>query len=261
MQNSWWRGQKKMFIMIKSHEPHGVLNQQQLSCWFNSLFNSTIKKHKNSISDLHFHVMTSSCKKHFNSVPVNTSRPRQSGCHFADIFKCIFLNENVWISIKTLQNFVPMGSINNILSLVQIMAWRRSGDMPLSEPMMVSLLTAICIAPPQWVNHMTLWRSSTSAGIVINLSLILFHLVLYVKSLWRKMAHFPGKITINGVVMIQNDENIYVSNSYWIQIGNNCVGVGGWVGGGVGSDGSGMVTSNHQMHTAPCIGCRTTHIH
>ena len=31
-------------------------------------------------------------------VVVNTLRPRQNGRHFADdIFKCIFLNENVWI--------------------------------------------------------------------------------------------------------------------------------------------------------------------
>ena len=39
--------------------------------------------------------------------------------------------------------FVPKGSINNIPALVQIMAWRRSGDKPLSEPMMVSLQTHI----------------------------------------------------------------------------------------------------------------------
>ena len=32
------------------------------------------------------------------------------------------------------------------------MAWRRSGDMPLSEPMMTSLLTHICVTQPQWVN-------------------------------------------------------------------------------------------------------------
>ena len=32
---------------------------------------------------------------------LNTLRPRQNGRHFADdIFKCIFLNENVWIPIK-----------------------------------------------------------------------------------------------------------------------------------------------------------------
>ena len=34
------------------------------------------------------------------------------------------------------------------------MAWRRPGDKPLSEPMMVSLLTHICVARPQWVNPM-----------------------------------------------------------------------------------------------------------
>ena len=84
---------------------------------------------------------------------INTLRPRQNGRHFPDdIFKCIFLNENVWISIKVSLTFVPNGPINNIPALVQIMAWRRSGDKPLSEPVMVSLLTHICVTRPQWVN-------------------------------------------------------------------------------------------------------------
>ena len=69
-------------------------------------------------------------------------RPRQNGRHFTDdIFKCIFLNENVSIAIKISLKFVPKGPINNIPALVQIMAWRRPGDEPLSEPMMVSLPT------------------------------------------------------------------------------------------------------------------------
>ena len=68
----------------------------------------------------------------------NTLRPRQNGRHFADdIFKCIFLNENIWISIQISLKFVPKGPINNIPALVQIMAWRRLGDKPLSEPMIV----------------------------------------------------------------------------------------------------------------------------
>ena len=41
------------------------------------------------------------------------------------------------ISIKFSLKFVPKGPINNNPSLVQAMAWRRSGDKPLSEPMMV----------------------------------------------------------------------------------------------------------------------------
>ena len=41
--------------------------------------------------------------------------------------------------------------LTNIPSLVQIMAWCRPGDRPLSEPMMVSLLPHICVTRPQWV--------------------------------------------------------------------------------------------------------------
>ena len=70
---------------------------------------------------------------------VNTLRPRQNGRHFADdIFKCISLNENVWISIEISLKFVHSGSINNNPTLFQIMAWRRPGDKPLSETMMIS---------------------------------------------------------------------------------------------------------------------------
>ena len=85
---------------------------------------------------------------------INSLRPRQNGCHFADdIFKCIFLNENIWILIKISLKFVPKGPINNIPALVHIMAWRRPGDKPLFEPMMVWLLTHICVTRPQWVKE------------------------------------------------------------------------------------------------------------
>ena len=87
------------------------------------------------------------------SISVNTLRPRQNGHHFTDIFKCIFLKENIWITIKISLKFVPMGPINNIPALVQIMAWHRPGDKPLSESMMVSLLTHICVTRPQWVKE------------------------------------------------------------------------------------------------------------
>ena len=84
---------------------------------------------------------------------VNTLRPRQNGRHFADDpFKRIFFKETLRISFKISLNFVLKGPINNIPALVQIMAWRRRGDKPLSEPMMISLLTHICVTRPQWVN-------------------------------------------------------------------------------------------------------------
>ena len=81
---------------------------------------------------------------------INTLRPRQNVRHFADdTFKPIFLNENIRISIQI--SLVPKVPINNIPALVQIMAWRRPGDKPLSEPIMVYLLTHICVTRPQWV--------------------------------------------------------------------------------------------------------------
>ena len=82
---------------------------------------------------------------------INTLRPRQNGRPFEDdIFKCIFLNENARISLAISMKFVPMVQIKNIPALVQIMAWRRPGDKPLSEPMMVSLLKHICVTRSQW---------------------------------------------------------------------------------------------------------------
>ena len=89
-------------------------------------------------------------------VHINTLRPRQNGRHFPDdTFESIFLNENVRISIKISLKFVTKGSINNIKAMVQIMAWRRPGDKPLSEPMIVSLPMHICITRPQWANQNT----------------------------------------------------------------------------------------------------------
>ena len=71
----------------------------------------------------------------------NTLRPRQNGRPLADdTFKRIFLKENVRISIKTSLKFAPKGPIDNVRALVQIMAWRRPGDKPLSEAMLVNLL-------------------------------------------------------------------------------------------------------------------------
>ena len=57
------------------------------------------------------------------------------------------------ISITISRKFAPGGQINNMPALVQIMAWCWSGDKPLSEPMLVSLLMQICITWLQWVKE------------------------------------------------------------------------------------------------------------
>ena len=84
---------------------------------------------------------------------VNTLRPRQNGRHLPDdIFKRIFLKENVWISLKISLKFVSRIRINNIPALVKMMAWRRLGDKPFCEPIVLSLMTYIWVTRSQWVS-------------------------------------------------------------------------------------------------------------
>ena len=125
---------------------------------------------------------------------LNTLRPRQNGRHFADdIFKCIFWNENVWIPIKNSLKFVPKSPINNISAQIQIMAWRRTGDKPWSEPMMVSLLTHICVTRLQWVkftqNHVITWEQSNKMFMIIK---VLSHNV----DVWFIVLSFANNIQL-----------------------------------------------------------------
>ena len=90
----------------------------------------------------------------YTTFTLKTFRPRQNGRHFGDDnLKCIFLNKIVWISITISLKFVLRCPLNNISALVRIMGWRRPGDKPLSEPMVVNLLTHVCITRPQRVNR------------------------------------------------------------------------------------------------------------
>ena len=120
-------------------------------------------------------------------VTINSLRPRQNGRLFADdAFERIFLNENIRILIKNSLKFVPKGLINNITALVLIMAWRRPGDKPLSEPMMISLLTHICVTRPQWVKTRIKWAYLTHFEQTCYL--ILHHI-------WRLIKTFGTRFT------------------------------------------------------------------
>ena len=66
---------------------------------------------------------------------INTLRLRRNGLHFTNIFKSIF-NENFQSLNKISLKYVPWGLIANMAALLQIMAWRRIGDKPLSEAML-----------------------------------------------------------------------------------------------------------------------------
>ena len=68
---------------------------------------------------------------------VDSSPPGQNGCHFADnIFKCMFMNEKFYILIRISLKFVPKGADDNKSVSVQVMAWCRTGNKPLPEPML-----------------------------------------------------------------------------------------------------------------------------
>ena len=74
---------------------------------------------------------------------LNSSLSEQNGDHLADeIFKHIFLNENVRFSIKIALKFVPNGPIDNKSALVQVMAWHLTGDKPFPGPMPIQFTDA-----------------------------------------------------------------------------------------------------------------------
>ena len=59
-----------------------------------------------------------------------------------DNFKCIFLNENERIPIRISLKFDPRSPIDNKPTLVQVMAWCRTGDKPLPELMLTQFTDA-----------------------------------------------------------------------------------------------------------------------
>ena len=67
----------------------------------------------------------------------------QNGLHFADdTVRCIFVNENVKISIPISFKFVPKDQTDNNSALVQVMAWRLTGAKPRPEPMLTQFSDA-----------------------------------------------------------------------------------------------------------------------
>ena len=131
-------------------------------------FNKTHKITSFGWHDL-YNVLLPILREYQIHVYLNTLRLRQNGRNFTgNILKCIFLNENVWISIKISLKFVPSCPINNIPALVWIMVWHQPGDKPLSESMVLNLLTHVCVTRPQGVNH-------ASAGLVYSYTPELFH--------------------------------------------------------------------------------------
>ena len=97
------------------------------------------------------------------SVIINILRPRHNGHRFPDnILKWIFVNGNVWISIKINLKIVASIPINNIPALVQIMAWRRPDAMLLSDQTIIYIRWYVSAA--NFTRHtkicMYVWRKT-----------------------------------------------------------------------------------------------------
>ena len=103
------------------------------------------------ISDVFVPELVFSRGSNFPPLLTHWGRVKMAAIFETTFFKCIFLNENICISLKISLGYVRKVRISNIPALVQIMAWRRPGDKPFSEPMMVRLLTPIYVTRPQWV--------------------------------------------------------------------------------------------------------------
>ena len=50
-----------------------------------------------------------------------------------------FMDEKFYILLWISLNFVPYGPIDNMWALVQVMAWRQTGNRPLLEPMLIQV--------------------------------------------------------------------------------------------------------------------------
>ena len=106
---------------------------------------SKLEKYNGTMNNIYIYISICEIRLPFSAIKLafNWLMPRQNRRYFADdVFKWNFLNENIWISINIPLKFVPKGPINIIPALVHIIAWHRTGDKPLSEPMMTQFIDA-----------------------------------------------------------------------------------------------------------------------
>ena len=128
-----------------------------------------------------------------------------------NVYKCIILNENVWVPSKISRKFVPKGQSNNIPTLVQLTAWYCPADKPLSEPMMVSLPMHICVTRPPWFEHLEAETKGLPfcrrhfkafSGMKMFKFLLKFHWSLFLKDQltisqhWLTFRYFPLEILV-----------------------------------------------------------------
>ena len=105
------------------------------------------------------------------------SRDRMSTISQTAFFKRMSFNGNVWISIEISLKFVSKGPFDNRSALFQIMAWRRTGGMPLPEPITTQFNDAYMLlgartstAPTNTCHSRFIWYRSSSGFAAVLLS-------------------------------------------------------------------------------------------
>ena len=127
-------------VYLNSREDESLFH---FSMWLSVVDYALVSRDSSSyVNDVYFSDKTidsEHCATSFQLIAcINSSSPGQCGRYFADdILKCIF-----YISIRISQKFVAMGTIDNRLTFAQKMAWRRTGDKPLPEPVLIRFIGA-----------------------------------------------------------------------------------------------------------------------
>ena len=101
--------------------------------------------------------------KHY--ILFDTMRPEWNGHLADDIFKCIFLNFLIEISLKD----VDKCPVDSKLSLAQVMAWYQTGYKPSPDPMLTQAYDNVyhygIIRPPSQFMMPFLWRGHNELNV------------------------------------------------------------------------------------------------
>ena len=121
-----------------------------------------------------------------NVLLVNTLRQWQNGRHFVnDIFKCIFLNINVWIPIEISLKFNPGVQLTIFQHWFSQWLGNRCQSHCLNQWWLPSLPTHICFTRPLWVNKIVLRLTQPVFSIciycILNRTCLLYASILYGK--------------------------------------------------------------------------------
>ena len=110
-------------------------------------------------------------------------------------FQMHFLERKSCALIAISLNFVPRGPYDNKLAWVQVTAWRRTGDKPSSEPMLLGSMTHICSTRERWIKiYSTLFTQSNLQYVSVELIMV-----------WHRTDTRPIVCTNDGLVHLRID--------------------------------------------------------